>query len=448
MARTRKLGPVLATVVVAGNMVGSGIFLLPATLASVGSLTVLGWVIGTLGALALALLFSKLAQRRPLAGGPAAYAFDAFGPFVGSQSSLWYWAACLIGNVAIALAASSYLASFLGLTMGPISNALFTVILLWLVTVVNLVSPRFVGQVDGPLLVAGAIPLLLAITVGWSAFDPAQFRESWNVSGQPLYQALPNSLALVFWAFTGLESASVAAAVVDNPERNVPIATIAGVLIAAVIYVAASVVIFGLAPAPELAASTAPFALAAAKTLGPAAGPLVAICGALKALGTLAGWVLMSAQVSRAAADHGLLPQMFARTRAGDTPVAGLVVAGLLGTVAIFLTIAPTLGQQFGYMAEASTLFALLTYLGACAAALKYRVRGELTLAIVGGVFCIFVIGWSTTPVLQAFGISLAVFVLLYWPLRNRRYVLPDPSLRTGKYQVLRERHTDVDDRD
>jgi hypothetical protein len=125
--------------------------------------------------------------------------------------------------------------------------------------------------------------------------------------------------------------------------------------------------------------------------------------------------------------------------------VAGLVVAGLLGTVAIFLTIAPTLGQQFGYMAEASTLFALLTYLGACAAALKYRVRGELTLAIVGGVFCIFVIGWSTTPVLQAFGISLAVFVLLYWPLRNRRYVLPDPSVRTGKYQVLRQRHDDPD---
>ena len=59
------------------------------------------------------------------------------------------------------------------------------------------------------------------------------------------------------------------------------------------------------------------------------------------------------------------------------------------------LTIAPTLGKQFGYLAEASTLFALLTYLGACAAALKYRVRGELALAVIGGVFCVFVIGWS-----------------------------------------------------
>jgi len=424
-------------------MIGSGIFLLPATLASVGSLTVLGWIIGTLGALALALLFARLARRKPMAGGPATYAFDAFGPFWGSQSSLWYWAACLIGNVAIATAASSYLESFLGVTLSPALSAVFTVVLLWLVTVVNLVSPRFVGQVDGPLLVVGMVPLLLAVTVGWAAFDPAQFQASWNVSGEPLYKALPNSLALVFWAFTGLESASVAAAVVENPERNVPIATLAGVLIAAIIYIAASIVVFGLAPAAELANSNAPFALVAAKSLGHAAGPLVAICGGLKALGTLAGWVLMTAQVSRAAADHGLLPQMFARTRQGDTPVAGLIISGLLGTAAILLTIEPTLGKQFGVLAEASTLFALLTYLGACAAALKYRVRDEIGLAVIGAAFCVFVIAWSTAQVLVATLISMAVFVLLYLPLARRKYLLPDPAVRSGEYARLRERHDD-----
>ena len=443
MAGHRKLGPVLATIVVAGNMIGSGIFLLPATLASVGSLTILGWIIGTLGALALALLFARLARRKPLAGGPATYAFDAFGRFWGSQSSLWYWAACLIGNVAIATAASSYLESFFGVTPSPTLSAVFTVVLLWLVTIVNLVSPRFVGQVDGPLLVVGMVPLLLAVTVGWAAFDAAQFHASWNVSGEPLYKALPNSLALVFWAFTGLESASVAAAVVDDPERNVPIATLAGVLIAAVIYIAASVVVFGLAPAAELANSSAPFALVAAKSLGHAAGPLVAICGGLKALGTLAGWVLMTAQVSRAAADHGLLPQLFARTRQGDTPVAGLVISGLLGTAAILLTIEPTLGKQFGVLAEASTLFALLTYLGACAAALKYRVRDEIGLALTGAAFCVFVIAWSTAQVLVATLIGMAVFALLYLPLARRKYLLPDPAVRTGEYARLRERHDD-----
>jgi len=172
------------------------------------------------------------------------------------------------------------------------------------------------------------------------------------------------------------------------------------------------------------------------------AGPLVALCGGLKALGTLAGWVLMTAQVSRAAADHGLLPQMFARTRAGDTPVAGLIIAGMLGTAIIGLTIAPTLGKQFGYLAEASTLFALLTYLGACAAALRYRVRDELALALVGGAFCVFVIAWSTVPVLIATLICLVLFALLYLPLSRRKYLLPDKAVRAGDARS-RERFDD-----
>jgi arginine:agmatine antiporter len=202
-------------------------------------------------------------------------------------------------------------------------------------------------------------------------------------------------------------------------------------------------VIFGLAPPSDLAASKAPFALAAAAALGPKAGPLVAICGGLKALGTLAGWVLMTAQVSRAAADHGLLPQVFARTRRGDTPVAGLVVAGLLGTAAIALTIKPTLGKQFGMLSEASALFALLTYLGACAAALKYRVAGEKTLAVIGAAFCVFVIGWSSVPVLAATLICMAVFVALYLPLRSQKYRLPDPTLRTAGHAKPGDRHDD-----
>ncbi|MEO8016227.1 MAG: amino acid permease [Pseudomonadota bacterium] len=443
MAGHRKLGPVLATVVVAGNMIGSGIFLLPATLASVGSVTVIGWVFAACGALALALLFSRLARRKPMAGGPATYAFDAFGPFVGMQTSLWYWAACLIGNVAIATAAAGYLAALFGIATTPASLAALTIGLLWFATITNLVSPRFAGMVDGPLLVAGLIPLLLVVTFGWHTFDLTQFRSSWNVSGQPIYHALPNSLVLVFWAFTGLESASVAAAVVENPERNVPIATVAGVLIAALLYIAASTAIMGMAPASELATSTAPFALVAAKMFGSVAGPLVACAGMLKAFGTLIGWVLLTAQVSRAAADHGLLPQLFARTRSGDTPVAGLMIAGLLGTVAIVLTEAATLGQQFGLLIEASTIFALLTYLGACAAALRYRVRGERKLAVIGAAFCIFVIGWSSVPVLIATGICMALFVLCYLPLSRGKYRLPDAAVRGSESQKARERHDD-----
>ncbi len=172
MAGHRKLGPVLATIVVAGNMIGSGIFLLPATLATVGSVTIIGWVAASLGAVALALLFGKLARRQPMAGGPASYVFDAFGPFAGMQVSLWYWTSCLIGNVAIAAAASGYLAAFFGIGAGPALMAFITIALLWLATAVNLVSPRFAGLFNGPLLLAGLVPLLLIGTVGWFDVRP------------------------------------------------------------------------------------------------------------------------------------------------------------------------------------------------------------------------------------------------------------------------------------
>jgi arginine:agmatine antiporter len=441
--RRRKLGPVLATIIVAGNMIGSGIFLLPASLAAVGSVTLIGWVIASLGALALALLFGRMARRKPMAGGPASYALDAFGPFVGMQTSLWYWASCLIGNVAIATAASSYLAAFFGIEPNAAQAAMITIALLWTVTIVNLVSPRFVGQVDGPLLIAGLVPLLLVAGAGWMWFEPDLFRESWNVSGKPDLLVIPQSLALVFWAFTGLESASVAAAVVEDPERNVPVATIAGVSIAALVYIAASAAIMGLAPASEIANSKAPFALAVSVMFGPGAAPLVACAGMLKTLGTLAGFVLLTAQVSRAAADHGLLPQFFARTRAGDTPVAGLIIAGLIGTAAIVMTISPTMGKQFNLLSEASAIFALLTYLGACAAALRYRVAEEKVLAAVGAAFCVFVIAWSTVPVLIATVACMLVFVLCYLPLSRRKYLLPDPAVRTGEFEKLRERYDD-----
>jgi arginine:agmatine antiporter len=441
----RKLGPVLATIVVAGNMIGSGIFVLPATVAAVGSVTIVGWLAATVGAVALALMYAKLARRQPMAGGPASYVFDAFGPFAGMQASLWYWTSCLIGNVAIAAAAAGYLAAFVGATPSPVEIAFLTVALLWLGTAVNMVSPRFAGLFNGPLLIAGLVPLLLVGTLGWFTFDAAQFQANWNVSEFSNLGAIKHSLVLVFWAYLGLESASVAAAVVEEPERNVAVATVAGVLLAALIYIVVSACIMGLAPASDLAKSSAPFALVAGKMLGPAAVPLVALAGMLKATGTLTGWLLMTAQCSRAAADHGLLPQIFARTRAGDTPVAGLITAGLVGTASAILTISPTLGQQFGLLSEAATLFSLLLYLASCAAAIKYRLPGGFVFTLIGGAFCVCAIAWSDEETLKATAACLVVLALFYLPAMRRKYLLPDLAVRTGKLEQLRERHDDPD---
>jgi len=230
----RRLGPWLAMMLVAGNMIGSGVYLLPATLAAFGSMTIIGWVLAAIGALVLALVFAELAIRRPGGTPMSLHARDAFGPFAGFQATFLYWMSTWVGNIAIALAVAGYLSFFIPALASPWGVAFAAVGVLWLLTLVNLVGVRMVARLQGVALIIGLAPVLLVGVAGWFWFDPDTFAQSWNVSGRSPFSAIPASVILIFWAFAGLESASAAAAVVENPRRDIPIATVGGVALAAV----------------------------------------------------------------------------------------------------------------------------------------------------------------------------------------------------------------------
>ena len=393
----------LATALVASNMIGSGIFLLPATLAAVGSITVIGWAIGTAGALLIAIVLAKLSQVAPKAGGPCAYPALALGPYFGFQASALYWLSCWIGNIAIAVAAIGYLAHFVPVLSLPLPAALGTAGLIWLLTALNILGPRLVCQVESLAIAIGLVPILLVAIGGWWYFNAGLFQQSWNVQQLPASQVIPQSLVLLFWAFTGLESASVACAVVENPARNVAIATIGGVLIAALVYVSSCTVLMGLVPAAELARSSAPFADAVMRVLGPVAAALIALAALIKATGTLGGWILLTAQTGKAGADHGLFPGMFGRLDRHGVPVHSLLLMAALMSVVVFATISPTLGEQFGELIEVSVIFCMMLYVYACIALLLYprwiasatsleRYRPLAALALL---FCLVVIGYA-----------------------------------------------------
>ena len=427
MNRNRKIGPVLATMLVANNMIGSGIFLLPATLAAVGSLTIVGWILATIGALVTAAVLAKLGQIAPEAGGPVAYAGEALGNYMGFQATVLYWVCAWVGNIAIALAAIGYLAMFFPALAVPINSATAAAGAIWLVTLVNIFGPRFACQVESITLVAGLIPILLVATAGWYWFDGQVFMESWNVSGQPMYQAIPGSLVLVYWAFVGLESASIGTAIVENPSRNVPLATFAGVLLAGVVYIASCTVIMGLLPASELAKSTAPFAEAAKLMIGPVAGGLVALMACLKATGTLCGWVLLTAQVGKAGAERGLFPQIFGRVDRHGIPVVNLLIMAVIMTGVVFMTMSPTLGQQFSKLIEVSTVLCLMIYVYSCVALFHYgqvtpfagvaRYRGIASVAMF---FSLAVILLSGTQMLALTAMILLATFVVYPFFMNR----------------------------
>jgi arginine:agmatine antiporter len=422
MIRNRKLGPVLATALVASNMIGSGIFLLPATLATVGSITVVGWAIGTAGALLIAIILAKLSQVAPQPGGPCAYAGEALGPYFGFQANALYWLSCWIGNIAIAVAAIGYLASFVPALGAPLPAAMATVAIIWLLTAINILGPRLVCQVESLAIVVGLVPILLVATGGWWYFDGKLFADSWNVQHEPAVQVVPQSLVLLFWAFTGLESASVASAVVENPRRNVAIATVGGVLIAALVYISSCTVLMGLIPAADLARSSAPFADAVRVVLGPVAAGFIALAALTKATGTLGGWILLTAQTGKAGADNGQFPGVFGRVDRHGVPVTNLLLMAVLMSVVVFATISPTLGEQFGELIEVSVIFCMMLYVYACIAVLLYprwiasatELERYRPMAAVALLFCLVVIGYAEPKLLLLSAAMLALTLPVY----------------------------------
>lgn len=415
MLRNRKIGLPLATALVASNMIGSGIFLLPATLATVGSVTIIGWGVATLGALLIGAVLAKLGQIAPRAGGPCAYAEAALGRYMGFQSFTLYWLCSVVGNIAIAIAVIGYLAHFFPALAGPLPSAIAATATIWLLTLVNIVGPRFACQLESLTLAVGLIPLVIVGVGGWWYFDAETFRASWNVTSSPLREVVPASLVLVFWAFLGLESVSVGAAVVENPSRNVPLATLGGIVIAGFVYTASCAAIMGLLPAAQLAKSTAPFADAAGLMIGPIAAGLVAAGALLKAAGTLCGWVLLTAQVSKASAERRLFPAIFARTDPHGIPVINLLLQALLMTAIVFATMSPTLNQQFAKLIEVSVIWALLTFVYGLTGTWHFEQAKRYRALAVGAIlFCFVVIGMSGTDLLELTAFAIILTVIAY----------------------------------
>lgn len=431
MAAERKLGLFLATTLVASSMVGSGIFLLPATLAGIGSLTTLAWILATMGALIIARVLAKLGRHQPLAGGPCTYAAHALGRAMGFQATAIYWLALWTGNSAIALAAIGYLASLFPALARTLPLALASIACVWILSAVNLLGPRRVCQLESASLFIGLIPVLLVGLAGWWWFHPGVFANGWNQSGEAAGWALAHSLAPTFWAFAGVESASIATALIRDPERNVARATYLGVILAAAVYLAACSAMLGMIPAAKLARSTAPFADAVRLLLGPAAAALVAVLALVKAVGSLAGWILLTLETGERGAQNGLFPAIFGRRWRGQLGPS-LLIVGVLMSLGVVATVSPTLGEQFGELISVSVILSLLLYIYACLSVWHYArqapaaFRGDRGYAAAGIAFCAAVILLAGVKLVLITALIVAATLALYPTLGRPRRVAAD----------------------
>jgi APA family basic amino acid/polyamine antiporter len=362
-ATKRKLGLWMATALVIGNMIGSGVFLLPASLAgAAGPIAIVSWLLTGAGALMLALVFANLSRAFPHTGGPYVYARQAFGDFIGFQTAWGYWIAVWAGNAAIAVAFVSYLTVFWpALAADRLLAALVAIGAVWLLTVTNILGVHAGGMIQLITTVLKFVPLALIGIVGLFFTNPDHFTP---FAPYGVWNGITAGATLTLWAFIGLESATIPAEEVDDPERTIPRATVLGTLAATLVYLLTTVAIMGVIPTETLARSTSPFADAAAMIVGASwAAQLVAVVALIATFGALNGWILLQGHVPLAAARDGLFPQRFAQLHPRwRTPVFGLVVSSVLITVLVLMNYSESLVEQFNFVILLATLATLVPY--------------------------------------------------------------------------------------
>jgi putrescine:ornithine antiporter len=369
MAEAKKMNLMQLTVLVAVNMMGSGIIMLPTNMAQVGAISLLSWGVTAVGSMAIAYGFAQAGVLDSRSGGMSLYAEEAHGKSGFFLVSFLYYLSLAIGNVAIAISAVGYLSTFFpGLNATPNITCLSVIVLLWLTTVANFGGPQVTGRIGAVTVWGVIIPVAGLSIIGWFWFSADTFRAAWNPTGLTYAQGVGSSIALTLWAFLGMESAAQNSDAVENPKRNVPLACMFGTLGAAVIYVLSTAVIQGIVPNAELAKSTGPFGLAYAKMFNPTIGSIIMGLAVMACLGSLLGWQFTISQTSKAAAEARMFPAFFAKVNRFGAPITGMIVVGVIQSLMALSTISPSLSEQFDALVNLAVVTNVVPYVMALSA--------------------------------------------------------------------------------
>lgn len=403
---------------VMGNMIGSGIFLLPAALAPYGWNSIGGWLFTIAGVLAIVVVLGRLAKALPGADGALGYTRAAFGPLPSFLIGYSYWISIWVGNAAIAIAAVAYLAVFAPALTTPLTGALAATGLVWGATAINLAGARAAGNAQIVTTLIKLTPLLAVIVLGIVVIAGGGRVGGALPAARLSFVAINGAAALSLWALVGFESATVASATIADADRVVPWATRIGTGLGGALYLLACSAIVLLTPLAIASQSTAPFADFVGRYW--AHGPALMVAGfaAMSGIGALNGMTLLQGAVPVSLARGGGFPAWSGVTNARGVPVRALVGTSVLTTGLVMMNSAQSLGGAFAFMALLATAVTLFLYLGIAVASLRLGVGGGLGVAAtIFALWTFWGAGWT------AVGWSLALLlsgVPVFWLVRRR----------------------------
>lgn len=415
-----KIGKWSSTSLVLGNMIGSGIFLLPASLAYYGGISIVGWIISSVGALLLAKVFAQLSGKFPKSGGPYVYAKEGFGDFAGFLVAWGYWISICATNAAITVAMLSYLTVFVPvLGTSPILSIALGLVTIWFLTWINTLGIKKAATLQLVTTILKVIPLILIAVVGLAYMDWSHFMP-FNISDKSNLQAITETATLTLFAFLGLECATIPSENVKDAKKTVSIATMLGTSLAIAIYVLGSMVVIGVVSPEELQQSEAPFADAASIMWGEGARYIVAIGAVVSTFGALNGWLLMQGQIPLAAAKDKMFHSAFGKTNEKGSPAIGIVISSIIVCIIMMLNFSKGFVKAFEFMILLSTLTVLVPYLFASAThMLTFYEKGKTASWLLGASAFLFsiwaVIGSGADVVFWGFILLMAGLPIYVW---------------------------------
>jgi putrescine:ornithine antiporter len=427
---SKKMSLMGLTTLVAVNMMGSGIIMLPTSMAQLGAISLLSWLVTAVGSMAIAYCFAQLGVILPRSGGMSAYSEEAHGKSAFFMCSFLYFLSLAIGNVAIAISAVGYLTPFFPwLGTGAFPLFIGVIGLIWLTTAANFGGPKVTGQIGSVTVWGVIIPVAGLSLIGWFWFKSSVFGAAWNPHNIQIWDGINKAIPLTLWAFLGMESAAQNSDAVENPKKNVPLACMLGTLGAAVIYILSTTVIQGIVPNAELAKSSAPFATVYAQMFNPTIGKIIMALAVIACVGSLLGWQFTLAQTAKYTADGRYFPKFFSKVSGLGAPLGGLIVNGILQTVMAFSTMSPNATAQFNKLVNLAAVTNLVPYVTSLSALLlvmhkaksdKHVFNRNVVVLMVAMAYSIFAIYTSGQEAVFGAMIVMAIAYVMFGFIANR----------------------------
>ncbi|MBN8842828.1 MAG: amino acid permease [Sphingomonadales bacterium] len=363
-----------------GNMIGSGVFLLPRDLAPLGWNAIIGWCVSIAGTLCLAFVFARLARRLPEGCAAFTYGAAAFGSGTGFIVAWSYWISCWTVVATLAVAAISNMSIiFPSLGAAGAAPAWIAIGCIWFFTIVNLFGVRRAGGAQLLTLGLKLIPVVGAVIVGiWALGTGAAPPPSMEGTQPVSLSGVSSAATLTLFALLGFESACVVSDRVKDPERTIPRATVIAAAAVGLLYLLSCTMVTLMVPLGELHQSNAAYATFFSRLVSPAAGQVVALFAAVAALGALNGFVLLQGEIPRDLAHRRLLPATFARDNKFASPWITQLVSSGLASVIVYANYSRGLADLFNFMVKVTTSTAIILYIVGSLAALALERQGTI----------------------------------------------------------------------